>query len=50
MPLHTDAEKDAAAEEHDPHSVLNNLIHFACHYEQMQNTMLELNTMFPTLS
>ena len=50
MPSQTDAEYYAAAEYHDPHSVLNNLIHAACHRKQMQNTMLQLNTMVPTLS
>ena len=50
MPSQRDAEYYAEAEYHDPHLVLNNLIHSACHYKQMQNTMLQLNTMNPTLS
>ena len=39
MPAQTDAEYYAAAEYHDPHSVLKNLIHAACHRKQRQNTM-----------
>ena len=50
MPLQTDAKYYDAAEYHDPHSVLNNLIHAICHRKQMQNNMLKLNTIVPTLS
>ena len=44
MPSQTDAEYYAAAEYHDPHSVLNNLIHAACHRIEMENTLLQVNT------
>ena len=50
MPLQTDVEDYAAAEYHGPYAVLNNLIHAACHYKQVQTTMLQLNTMIPTLT
>ena len=50
MPSQTDAEYYAAAEHHDPHSLLNNLIHAARHRKQMQNKMRQLITMVPTLS
>ena len=50
MPSQTDAEYYAVAEYHDPYSVLNNLIHAACHRIQMQNNMLQLNTIVPILS
>ena len=50
MPSQRDAEYFAAAEYHKPQFVLNKLIHAACHYKQMQNTMVQLNTMIPILS
>ena len=50
MPSHTDGEYFAAAEYRGPHSVLNYLIHAACHRKQMHNIMMQLNTMVPTLS
>ena len=49
MPLQTDAKYYAAAKYHDPHFVINNLIHAACHRKQMQINMLQLNTIVPTL-
>ena len=36
MPLQTNAESHAAAEYHDPHCLLNNLIHAARHRQPMQ--------------
>ena len=48
--LQTDAKYYAKAEYHGPYSVINSLIHAACHYKQIRNKMLQLNIMIPTLS